>query len=406
MSHTLIARTPQPHFSSAGFLRQHIDDILSFYKPRAFDPRGGFFHYYKDDGTVYDADHRHLVSATRFVFNWVRAWQHTGDDHYRQWAAHALQELDTRFKTRDADYAWTVNAHGIEDARIMAYGQAFVLLAKAHAYRAQLCSAADVGAVFERMNTRFYEPQHTAYADERGADGTLSPYRGQNANMHMCEACLAAFEATGEARYLSRAQDLANTFALGLSHATASAPMARFAIWEHYQPDWTPDWDYNKNSPGDIFKPWGYQTGHQTEWAKLLLNLHEHSPNPALVSTAKALHDEAYAAGWDHSNGGLIYGYAPDGSPCDTDKYFWVQAESFASSWRLWRTTGEPQYLEQYRQIWQWAWAHLVDHRHGAWFRIVSAQGGTLEDTKSPAGKVDYHTMGACWDVLRVGGLD
>jgi mannose/cellobiose epimerase-like protein (N-acyl-D-glucosamine 2-epimerase family) len=101
-----------------------------------------------------------------------------------------------------------------------------------------------------------------------------------------------------------------------------------------------------------------------------------------------------------------MYGYAPDGSPCDTDKYFWVQAESFASSWRLWRTTGEPQYLHQYRQTWQWAWAHLVDHRYGAWFRIVSAQGGTLEDTKSPAGKVDYHTMGACWDVLRVGGLD
>jgi len=47
----------------------------------------------------------------------------------------------------------------------------------------------------------------------------------------------------------------------------------------------------------------------------------------------------------------------------------------------------------------------LVDHQNGAWFRIVNAKGDALETTKSPAGKVDYHTMGACWDVLSVGGL-
>ena len=46
-----------------------------------------------------------------------------------------------------------------------------------------------------------------------------------------------------------------------------------------------------------------------------------------------------------------------------------------------------------------------MDHRYGAWFRIVGADGRKLETTKSPAGKTDYHTMGACWDVLSQGGL-
>ena len=398
--HKLLAQQPTPHFASARFLKQHIDDILSFYKPIALDTRGGFFHYYKDNGDIYERDHRHLVSATRFVFNWVRAWQHTDNNDYLTWAAHALAELDTRFKNTQQDYVWTINASGVEDARIMAYGQAFVLLAKSYAFKARLCSAADVAAVFERMNTQFYEPAYKAYADERSANNELASYRGQNANMHMCEACLAAFEATGEQRYLQRAKDLANTFALQLAH-TGQQP-----IWEHYHPDWTPDWDYNKDSPGDIFKPWGYQTGHQTEWAKLLLNLNEHASDARYVQAAIALHDAAYAAGWDHKHGGLIYGYAPDGSPCDTDKYFWVHAESFASSWRLWRATGDTRYKTHYLQTWDWAWTYLIDHQHGAWFRIASAAGNTLEDTKSPAGKVDYHTMGACWDVLRVGGLD
>jgi mannose/cellobiose epimerase-like protein (N-acyl-D-glucosamine 2-epimerase family) len=45
---------------------------------------------------------------------------------------------------------------------------------------------------------------------------------------------------------------------------------------------------------------------------------------------------------------------------------------------------------------------HFVDHRYGAWFRILSRDNQRYSDEKSPAGKVDYHTMGACYEVLKV----
>ena len=63
---------------------------------------------------------------------------------------------------------------------------------------------------------------------------------------------------------------------------------------------------------------------------------------------------------------------------------------------------------DDYLRLWDWSWRHLVDHENGAWFRIVSREGAWVEPYKSPAGKVDYHTMGACWDVLSVmrGGTD
>ena len=57
------------NFRSAGFLRSHIVDTMAFYDGRCLDPSGGFFHFFKDDGTVYDRTTRHLVSSTRFVFN-------------------------------------------------------------------------------------------------------------------------------------------------------------------------------------------------------------------------------------------------------------------------------------------------------------------------------------------------
>ena len=391
--------TPAPtDFASAAFLRAHVAQTLAFYAPVVRDAQGGFFHYLKDDGTVYDTEHRHLVSATRWVFNSAMAWRETGEPVYREWCQGALADL-ARFALPSGEHAWTRRGDAIEDATVMAYGQAFVLLAMAHAHRVGLVSAAEVADAFARMNAAFWSEADGAYADEITPDGVLIDYRGQNANMHMCEACLAAFEATGEGAYLARAQALIERFAFDLADAAGGL------VWEHYTSGWRVDWDYNKDNPGNIFKPWGFQTGHQTEWAKLLLIAHAHAPNARYVARAKSLFDAAWTPGWDAQHGGLIYGFAPDRQACDTDKYFWVQAESFATAWRLWRVTGETRYREQYAHIWAWSWRHLIDHQYGAWFRIVAADGSKLEDTKSPAGKVDYHTMGACWDVLGVGGL-
>lgn len=391
-----------PDFESADLLRAHVAHMLAFYDAHAIDPAGGFFHYLRDDGSVYNRGHRHLVSATRLVFTQAMAFAQTGQARYREQAAHALAHLQTfihRQGPLSGLHAWTLQDGRIDDGTAMAYGQAFVLLARAHAQRIGLCSAHDVAEAFERMDDAFYEPAQQAYADEITPEGVRIGYRGQNANMHMCEACLAAFESTGQARYLQRAQGLIERFVYRLATGTQGL------VWEHYHQDWSVDWDYNKDNPGNIFKPWGFQTGHQTEWAKLLLIAHQHAPDARHVPRAQVLQQAAWQHGWDAQHGGLIYGFAPDHRPCDTDKYFWVQAESLASAWRLWRVTGEPVFREQYQQLWAWSWQHLVDHQHGAWFRILAADGRKLEDTKSPAGKVDYHTLGACWDVLQTGGL-
>jgi mannose/cellobiose epimerase-like protein (N-acyl-D-glucosamine 2-epimerase family) len=62
-----------PDFRSRDFLLSHVRDTLAFYAPTARDPSGGFFHFFKDDGSVYDRTTRHLVSSTRFVFNYAMA---------------------------------------------------------------------------------------------------------------------------------------------------------------------------------------------------------------------------------------------------------------------------------------------------------------------------------------------
>ena len=396
----------QPNFWSPDFLTTHIRHTMAFYDPRALDPRGGFFHFFKDDGTIYDRHTRHLVSSTRFVFTQAMAYLGFGEKKYLETVKHGLAFLkNAHFDPVAQGYAWTLSVADpqpdgtrpitVTDPSRQCYGMAFVMLAHACGLACGIESCrTDLENTFAIMEKRFFLPEFGAYASEATHDWKLSSYRGQNDNMHACEALLAAFEASKDTRYLDRAALLADTFTNRLAAQTGGQ------VWEHFTAAWQPDLHYNKGDRSNIFRPWGFQTGHQAEWAKLLLILDQHRPAPAHLTKAKELFAVAMKFGWDHTHGGLRYGYDMEGAPYDDDKYFWVQAESLATAAMLHLRTGDLEYKMWYEKIWAYSWEHFVDHQHGAWFRILSPDNKKVSDEKSPAGKVDYHTMGACWQVL------
>ena len=395
-----------PDFRDPGFLLDHIRHTMAFYHPRAIDPHGGFFHFFRDDGSVYDAHTRHLVSSARFVFNYAMAYRRFGDAAYLRAVEHGTSYLRERHRNASTGgYAWLLDGDRLADATNHCYGLAFVLLAYAHASMAGVAPAREwIGETFDLMEQRFWSAQFGLYADEASPDwSVLSPYRGQNANMHSCEAMLAAFEATGETRYLERAATIARNVTV------RQAALAHNMVWEHYRADWSVDWDYNRNDKTNIFRPWGYQPGHLTEWAKLLLILERHkarlsTPPDWLVLRATELFDAALERAWDAEYGGIYYGFAPDGGICDADKYFWVQAESLAAAALLAARAGDEKYWQWYEKIWAYSWEYFVDHKYGAWYRILSRGNEKYSAEKSPAGKTDYHTMGACYEVLNAIG--
>jgi mannose/cellobiose epimerase-like protein (N-acyl-D-glucosamine 2-epimerase family) len=327
------------------------------------------------------------------------AFRRFGDTAYRDATRHGVAFLrEAHRNPTTGGYAWLLSRDGVLDGINHCYGLAFVVLAYAKALEAGIEEAGGhLEETWELMERHFWSDADELYRDEISPDWrAVSSYRGQNANMHGCEAMLAAFEATGEAKYLDRAHRLARRVTIGL------AGKADGLIWEHYDSSWNIDRNYNKDDPKHLFRPWGFQPGHQTEWAKLLLILGRHYPADWLLPTARHLLDTALDRAWDHEYGGICYGFAPDATICDGDKYFWVQAESFAAAALLAVRTGDDRYWGWYDRIWNYSWRHMVDHQYGAWFRILDRQNRKYDDKKSPAGKTDYHTMGACYDVLNV----
>lgn len=388
-------------FYNKDFLTQHIQSILAFYDDRVIDEAGGYFQNFYDNGEVFDAGAKQLVSSTRIIVNYANAYRLFDRAEYASKAIHGLDFLEQVHWQSDSQlYAWTLLDNKPQDMTQQAYGYAFVLLAYAAVHKSKIISVADkIAHTFDLLESRFWQAEYGLYADEISPQGELSDYRGQNSNMHLCEAMLLAYEATAEQRYLDRATLLANNICQRQANLTDGL------VWEHYKTDFSPDWDYNKDDPKNLYRPWGFQPGHQTEWTKLLLSINRHSPNSALVEKAKFLFDKAFAASWDNRNGGLIYGFDPEGNTCDDDKYFWVQAESFAAAAMLFDVTADSQYLHAYQALWRYSWEHMIDHQYGAWFRVLRGDNSKYNNEKSSAGaKCDYHTLGACFEVLRVLG--
>lgn len=397
------SQPPYPDFQSTSFLREHVLQILDFYQPTALDNHGGFFHHFMNDGSVYDPSTRHLVSSTRFVFNYALAARHLDLPYAQSWLQHGIDYLQSaHFQPNSGGYLWLLDQHADHretlDATNHCYGLAFVMVAGATALLAGNQQGQElVKQAWQTMSAHFWDETVDLYADEANADfSVIDPYRGQNANMHACEGLIWAYHATGNNRYLERAIRIAKAICV------TQASHGNGLIWEHYHEDWTPNWDYNLDNPKHLFKPWGYQPGHQTEWAKLLCQLYRIAPKAWQLERAQALFNTALYHAWDDEHGGIVYGFDREGKVCDGDKYFWVQAESFAAAYQLYELTKNQTYREWYQRIWTYSWDHMIDHQYGAWFRILSQDNQPLEATKSPAGKTDYHTMGACYEVLNL----
>lgn len=382
---------------SEQFLKNHCRSIFAFYDGRVVDEEGGYFHNYLDNGDYFDTDFKQLVSSARIIVNYARGYRLFDAPEYAGIALHGLAFLENaHWREESQGYAWTLRGNKALDMTQQNYGYAFVLLAYAAIHKAGIKNTEhDIARVFDLMESRFWQADFGLYADEISPAGELSRYRGQNSNMHACEAMISAYEATGDIKYLRRAQCIADNV------TERQASKTNGLVWEHYTESFDTDWDYNKDDPKNLYRPWGFQPGHQTEWAKLLVALHRIEPNQAYLTRAQFLFDKAFAVSWDDRHGGLIYGFNPQGEWCDDDKYFWVQAESFAAAAMLFQETNQQKYLDAYNKLWGYSWQHFVDHQYGAWFRLLNRDNSKTSEEKSAAGaKCDYHTLGACFDVL------
>lgn len=372
------------------WLTNEADALFRFFEPKSIDPNGGFAAL-DASGRAIAAERTRPLHATTRMAHCFAIGMLLGRPGAADFVDHAMEAIWTRHRDQKyGGYFWSFDVDGPVERDKLAYGHAFVLLAAASA---KLVGHPDadrlIADVSEVLEGRFWRPGVGASAEEFHENWTtFSDYRGQNSNMHLTEALMAAFEATGERGYLEKAESIA-TLILG-RHAAA----ADWRVPEHYRADWTVDPEYRGS---DMFRPFGYTPGHALEWARLALQLWALGERRLtwLTDASQNLFGQALAQGWDRERGGLYYTIEYDGSPRIRDRLWWPICEGIGAARFLAALDGSGPYEAWYRRLWDFAARRLIDRRNGGWF-------AELDQSLQPVaryfvGKPDiYHALQAC----------
>ena len=374
------------------YLMRQANDLYDFFEAASINPKGGFFEL-DDEGMPLDEDNsvRQIHVTTRMIHCAV-VGSLIGRPGSDEIIDHGMNYLWNHHRDQtNGGYVWSLDDNGIKDSAKQAYGHAFVLLAGSSAKLVGHPLAdkviADVTAVIER---HFWDDEAGAVREEFSADWTEVPgYRGQNSNMHLTEALMAAYEATGEKAYLKKAERIADLIirrnAVPLGHRVA----------EHFDEAWGVDKDYRHAN--EMFRPSGTTPGHWLEWARLLYQLwvlgrKEHS---WMTDAARNLFKRSIDLGWDKVHGGFFYTLDWDDKPAIREKLWWPVAEAIGAAAYISAHDNEAYFQAWYRKLWDYAENHVIDHARGGW--LSELQEDLTPASKLFVGKPDiYHALQAC----------
>jgi len=173
-------------------------------------------------------------------------------------AAEALAGLTGPLRD-NANGGWlsSIDADGSSPDEKACYAHAFVVLAASSAAVAGLPGARDLLAeALGVLDQRFFDTDAGMLVDSWDRNFTkLDDYRGVNANMHGVEALLAAADVTGDHAWRERALGISRRVALEFAQPHS------WRIPEHFDPDWRPQLEHNRDRPDDPFQPYGATVG-------------------------------------------------------------------------------------------------------------------------------------------------
>ncbi len=375
------------HADHRAWLKRQGERQLSFYA--ASMQSGPGFCLLGHDGTPLPTKEQELHTTTRMVHAYslgvLRG--HKGAENV---VDHGMAYLASHHKDPvHGGYLWGLTGTEISDDRKLAYGHVFVLLA---ASSAKMVGHPDAQAlladVTDILDRHFWEEEAGLLSDEWNRDWSpFSTYRGMNANMHGVEAMLTAYEATGEAVFLTRAGRILDFFTRRI------APRENWRLSEHYTQDWQIDRDYAGNH---MFRPAGTTPGHSFELGRLTLqhwDLMGRPPTDA-PKVARKLIEQALRDAW-LPNGGLAYTLHFDGTVADASRFWWPVTEAIGAIAALIILDRRDEDEVWYRRLWDFANATFIDHKHGGWYPAIDADGAPTSSIF--LGKPDiYHALQAC----------
>ncbi|SMB78115.1 sulfoquinovose isomerase [Pasteurella testudinis DSM 23072] len=309
---------------------------------------------------------------------------------------HGISALEGSLK--DKNYGgWyaTVNDSGVVDPSKQGYQHCFVLLGAASAVLTGHPRARNLlNEAIEIIEKYFWNEEEQMCLESWDEQFTKTEeYRGGNANMHAVEAFLIVYDVTKEKKWLDRALHITSVI---IHHF---AKNNNYRVNEHFDPNWQPIVDYNKEQPASHFRAYGGTPGHWIEWGRLILHLRatlisiDAEAPEWLLDDAKNLFAAGIRDAWFVDGApGFVYSVDWDGKPVVRERIRWVIVEAIGTAYALYTVTNDSRYEEYYQRFWDYCRTYLMDYEECSWWQELDANNQI--SSKVWDGKQDiYHLM-------------
>lgn len=350
---------------------------------------GGFIEDLSFDGSDAGLPHKRVRVTCRQIY----AFSHAKLLGWADGAAlidDGADYLVTRaWQGEDRGFARLLERDGsVSDPTADLYEQAFALFAFAYAFQAT-------------QNRDYLQWAHKtldfieAHLRDREGEGfwhnaARSGHRQQNPHMHLTEACLAAYDASGDQRFSDTGKDLIALFESRFCNPETGV------LTEFFEPDWSAA----NGEKGRIVEP-----GHQFEWAWILQNARVRfgAGRAEIISTLTG-HAEKHSL--NPKTGAVMNSIDIAGRPLDAGSRSWPNTERIKAAIALYELSGDnpaPVVEETSRLLLDRYLSSApggFDIPEGAWIDAFDADAKPVSE-RIPA-SILYHMLLAFSEVLRL----
>jgi mannose-6-phosphate isomerase len=360
-----------------------IEHSLPLWSGEGWDPvAGGFIEKLDIEGRADRAAPRRVRVQARQIYSFAKAAQMGWYPEGREIAIKGLDYLLAKAKSPDGRPGF-IHLLGWDGSTLNAtrdtYDHAFVLLALSTVY--QLSKDAQVRDEIESLlafiDSDLRSP-HGGFLE--GIPATMP--RRQNPQMHMFEALIATFDATGDSVFQNRAGELYALFVANLYDPQ------RGVLGEYFEEDWSK------------IEPVSVEPGHQAEWVWLLRGFERITGCPTarhrsqLLASALRYRDDVTGCLFDEGDAG--------GNVRKFTRRCWPQTE-IAKAWIAQAEIGEQGAADEAREALARLYRHYLRHPVlGGWYDQFDRDGRSLVDF-IPASSF-YHVLCAIAEADRVLG--
>ncbi|ESY25132.1 mannose-1-phosphate guanylyltransferase/mannose-6-phosphate isomerase [Mesorhizobium sp. LNJC394B00] len=358
-----------------------FEETLPLWSTSGVDERhGGFHEALGFDGEALLKPKRMRTTARQvyaFAVAKARGWDGPAD----RLISHGIAFMAGKGRTDRGGWVRTLNVDGsVADPTEDAYDHSCVLLALAHAHMCGDPDALRLGQeTFVFLDAHLEDSRMTGFLETSDGEGE----RRSNPHMHLLEAFLAWYEATGDRTYLRRAARIIDLFRSHFFDAES------WTLGEYFDAGWKPA----AGEKGTWTEP-----GHHFEWASLLTDFVARSGQGELSNFARKLYASAIANGLNRATG-LAYGaVSRQGLPLDLVSRSWPQAEAIKAAIALDGSGGpdlKPEIEARVGRLFRW---HIDPAPLGLWIDRIDERGRSLA-SDVPA-SIFYHLVCALTQYL------